>query len=65
MMSCPGVAVDNVGTDVRIKFVASRSKGFRNIQGAVFVSNERTNIAEPYSNSVSPKNTAKRQRPMC
>ena len=37
-----GVAVENVGMDVPIKFGDSRSNGFRNIQGADFVSNERT-----------------------
>ena len=36
-----GVAVDNVGADVPIKFGGSRSNGFRDIRGAAFVSNER------------------------
>ena len=66
-----GVAVDNVGMDVPIKFGDSRSNGFQDIPGADFVSNERTNegkikrtnIAEAYSNSakrdrVSSKNKA-------
>ena len=35
-----GTAVDIVGIDVPIKFDDSRSKGFRYIRGAVFVSNE-------------------------
>ena len=57
-----GVAVDNVGMGIRIKFGAFRSNGFRDIRGADFVSNDRTNIAKGYSNSakrdgVSPKNT--------
>ena len=38
-----GVAVDNVGMDVCVKFGDSRSNGFRDIR-ADFVSNERTNI---------------------
>ena len=38
-----GVAVDNVGVDVRIKFGRSRSNRFRDIRGADFVSNEQTN----------------------
>ena len=37
-----GVAVDNVGVDVHIKFGDSRSNRFRDIRGADFVSNERT-----------------------
>ena len=41
-----GMAVNNVGVDVPIKFGGSRSNGFRNIRGADFVSNERT-LAKP------------------
>ena len=37
-----GMAVDNVGMDVPIKFGDSSSNGFRDIRGADFVSNERT-----------------------
>ena len=37
-----GIAVDNVGVDVTIKFADSSSNGFRAIRGADFVSNERT-----------------------
>ena len=36
------MAVDNVGMDVPVKFGDSRSNGFRDIQGADFVLNERT-----------------------
>ena len=36
-----GVVIDNVGVDVPVKFVDSRSNGFRDIRGAHFVSNER------------------------
>ena len=46
-----GMAVDNVGIDVLIKFGGSRSNGFLDIQGADLVSNERTNIGEAYPNS--------------
>ena len=61
-----GVAVDNVGMDVTIKFGDSRINGFRNIRGADCMSNERTNIAEAYSCSakrdlVSPKNQDRNQ----
>ena len=45
------MAVENVGIDVAIKCGDSRSNGFRDIRGADFVSNERTNIAEAYLNS--------------
>ena len=38
-----GVAVDNVSMDVLLKFGDSSSNGSRDIRGAVFVSNERTN----------------------
>ena len=38
-----GVAVNNAGVDVPIKFGDSRSNGFPDIRGADFVSNERTN----------------------
>ena len=45
------MAVDNFGVDVPIKFGDSRSNGFRDIRGADFVSNkrsnERTNIKWP------------------
>ena len=37
-----GVAVDNVGMDVPLKFGDSWSNGFRAIRGADFVSNEQT-----------------------
>ena len=37
-----GVAVDNVGVDVPIKFGDSTSNRFRGIRGADFVSYERT-----------------------
>ena len=40
------MAVDDVGMDVTIKFGDSSSNGFRDIQGANFVSNERT-LAKP------------------
>ena len=59
-----GVGVDNIGTDVRMKFGDSRSNGFRDIRGANFVSNERTNERKlAYPNcakryGVSPKNAA-------
>ena len=38
-----GVAVDNVGMDVPIKFGDSGSNRFRDIRGADFVTYERTN----------------------
>ena len=44
----PGVAVDNVGMDVFVKFDGSMSNGFRDIRGADFVSNEQD---EAHSNS--------------
>ena len=37
-----GIAVDNVGMDVPIKFGDSSSNGFRDIRGADLLSNERT-----------------------
>ena len=37
-----GMAVDNVGMDVPIKFGDSRPSGFRDIRGADFVSTKRT-----------------------
>ena len=40
------MAVENVGMDVSIKFIGSRSNGFRDIREAHFVSNERTNMAK-------------------
>ena len=40
------MVVDNVGVDVAIKCDDSRSNGFRDIRGADFVSNERTNIGD-------------------
>ena len=54
--------IDNVGMGVPIKCGDCRSNGFRDIRGADFVSNERTNEQKlAYSNSakryrVSPKN---------
>ena len=36
-----GVAVGNIGVDVYVKFVDSRSNSFRDIRGAHFVRNER------------------------
>ena len=42
MTTIYGVAVDNVGMDVRVKLGDSRRNGFREIRGADFVSNERT-----------------------
>ena len=53
-----GVAVDNVGMDVCVKFDLSRSNGFPDIQGAEFVWNEQD---EAYPDSaknlkgISPK----------
>ena len=44
-----GLTVDNVGTDVPVKFSDSRSNGFRDIRGADFVSNERT-LVQAYPN---------------
>ena len=41
------MAVDNVSMDVPVKFGDSRSKGFRDIRRAGFVSNERTSMAKP------------------
>ena len=38
-----GVAVDNVGVDVHIKFCDSRSNRFQDIRGADFVTYKRTN----------------------
>ena len=43
-----GVAVDNVGVDVHIKFGDSRSNRFRDVRGADFVTNER-NLGYPNS----------------
>ena len=52
----PGVAVDNVGVDVEIKFGDSRSNSYRDIRGADFVSNERTKTPNSAKrNRVSPK----------
>ena len=45
------VAVDNAGMDVPIKLGDSRSNGFRDIRGADFVWNERTNIGKTYPKS--------------
>ena len=45
-----GTTVDNVGVNVPIKFGDSGSCYFRDIRGADFVSNERTNICEDYPN---------------
>ena len=44
-----GVAVDNVGADVQIKFSDSRSNGFRDIRGAHCVSDERMKIGRSLS----------------
>ena len=49
-----GTAVDNVSTDVPIKFGDSRSNGFRDIRGTDFVSNERT-LAQAYPNNAERK----------
>ena len=44
--------VDNVAMDVTVEFGVSTSNGFRDRQGADFVSNERTNEqGEAYSSS--------------
>ena len=56
-----GVAVDNVGMDVRLKLGDSRSNGFRDIGGTDLVSNERTRRSLPQRGAerlsgVSPKN---------
>ena len=37
-----GVAVDNVGMDIHVKFGDSRSNGFRDNRGTDFVTYERT-----------------------
>ena len=53
------VDVDNVGMDVCVKFGDSKSNGFRDIRGADFVSNERTNMTKPIPierQGVSPNN---------
>ena len=50
-----GMDADNVGMDIPVKFGDSSSNGFRDIWGAVFVSNEQTNIGEAYPNSVKRK----------
>ena len=50
-----GVAVDNVGVDVPVKFGDSRSNAFRDIPVADFVSNKRTSIGEAYPNSAKRK----------
>ena len=42
-----GAAVEYVSVDVRVKFGDSRSNGSRDIQGADFMLNERTNISKP------------------
>ena len=41
------MAVHYVGVDVRVKFDDPRSNGSRDIRGADFVSDERTNISKP------------------
>ena len=46
-----GTTIVNIGVKFTIKFGESRSSGFRDIRGAVFVSNERTNIGDAYPNS--------------
>ena len=48
-----GIAVDNVGMDVRVKFGDFVSNSSRDIWGADFVSNERTNVIEVYPNSAT------------
>ena len=45
------MAADNVGMDVHMKLGDSMSNGFRDIRGADFAPNERTNIGEAYPNS--------------
>ena len=42
-----GVAIDNVGVDVSIKFGDSKSNRFRDIRGADFVTYQRTNENKP------------------
>ena len=42
------MVVDYVGVDVHVKFGDCRSNGSRDISGAHFVSNERTNMIEAY-----------------
>ena len=55
-----GVAEDNVSMDVRVKFGAYRSNGLRDIRGADFVSNERTNESYPTSaKRLTPKIVAR------
>ena len=52
-----GMAIENVGVEVPVKFGVSRSNGFRDIRGGNFVSNERTNEHKMANhNSASPKN---------
>ena len=48
------MAVHNVGMDVPLKFGGSRANGSRDIQGADFVSNERT-LAKPIPISVKKR----------
>ena len=53
-----GVGVESVGMDVRVKFGDSRSHGFRDIRGAVFVSNEHAeayHVRHKCRTGVSPK----------
>ena len=56
-----GMAVDNVGVGVPIKFGDSRSNGFQDIRGADFVSNERT-IERTNEHKMAYSNSAKRDR---
>ena len=62
-----GVAIENFGMDVRVKFGDSRSNDFRDIRGADFVSNERVNEhAKPIpiarnAKGASPKNNINRK----
>ena len=42
-----GMAVDNDRLHDHVQFSDSKSKGFRDIQGADFVSNEQTNRTKP------------------
>ena len=62
-----GMAVDNVGMYVHVEFGDSRSNGFRDIRGAHFVSDERTNqrtLAKAYPNSAKRCVSLKRNQPL-
>ena len=56
-------AVENVGTDVCVKFGESRSNGCPDILGADFVSNERTNRTKPIPIVQNGVSTQKQFRP--